>query len=482
MTEIRTRFAPSPTGFLHVGGLRTALYNYLFARKNGGTFVLRIEDTDQSRKVPGAVENLIETLEWGGIRYDEGPGREGDVGPYIQSQRITLYQQYAHRLVEEGKAYYCFCSADRLKELRAKQLAAKQATSYDRHCRNLSGEEVRALLKSGVPYVVRMKIPLAGALTFDDLIRGQVTISYENIDDQVILKSDGYPTYHLAVVVDDHCMKISHVIRGEEWLPSTPKHVILFGYLGWDPPKFAHLPLLLNPDRSKLSKRQGDVAVEDYRTRGYLNEALVNFVALLGWNPGDEREIFSLEDLTKEFSLERVNSSGAVFNVEKLDWMNAEHLRQMPEQELLNLLKLQLASSRFKDLKFEDSYLLGVIRAMRERVTFVKEFESKSPYFFEAPQTYDSDVVKKRWKPESGGYLKKLATTFAGLEKTDKEALEGALHGAAEALGVGNGELIHPLRLAVSGTGSGPGLYDILSVLGKKETLRRIDAAIERLR
>ena len=326
-----------------------------------------------------------------------------------------------------------------------------------------------------------MKIPLEGEVTFSDLIRGSVTISHKILDDQVILKSDGYPTYHLAVVVDDHFMKITHVIRGEEWLSSTPKHVILFDYFGWELPKFAHLPLLLNPDKSKLSKRQGDVAVEDYRSKGYLKDALVNFVALLGWNPGDERELFTLEELAKEFSLERVGNSGAVFNIEKLDWMNFEHLRRKPDPEVLQLLRAELSKSDFKDRPFDDSYLLGVIHTMRERVSFVKDFVAGSPYFFRAPLNYDADVVKKRWKSVSPGYLRELANAFSRLQVPHKENYEEALHAIAELLKIGNGDLIHPLRLAVSGTGSGPGLYDILEILGKEEVLKRIDAAIERL-
>lgn len=481
MSTVRTRFAPSPTGFLHVGGLRTALYNYLLSKKEGGTFVLRIEDTDQSRKVDGAVQNIIDTLEWAGLHYDEGPGREGDYGPYIQSQRVNLYQKYAHQLVEEEKAYYCFCSPERLKEVREKQLAAKLTTSYDRHCRDLPKKEIAGKLKQGEQHVIRMKVPLEGELTFADIIRGEVTIAHKILDDQVILKSDGYPTYHLAVVVDDHCMKISHVIRGEEWLSSTPKHVILFNHFGWEVPQFAHLPLLLNPDKSKLSKRQGDVAVEDYRRKGYLKEALVNFVAFLGWNPGDERELFTLEELSKEFSLERVGNSGAVFNIEKLDWLNFEHLRKKPDAEVLQILKDQLAQSGFGGKNYSDAYLLNVISAMRERVTFVKDFIEKSPYFFQAPSLYDEDVRKKRWKQESPAQLKELAEEFSHLENPKKEDYEAALHRAAAAMKASNSDLIHPLRLAVSGVGSGPGLFDILFVLGKEETIRRISLAIERL-
>ena len=318
--------------------------------------------------------------------------------------------------------------------MREKQHAAKLTTSYDRHCRNLPKTEVTSKLKRGEEHVIRMKIPIEGELTFTDIIRGEVTIPHKVLDDQVILKSDGYPTYHLAVVVDDHFMKISHVIRGEEWLSSTPKHVILFNHFGWEVPQFAHLPLLLNPDKSKLSKRQGDVAVEDYRRKGYLKEALINFVAFLGWNPGDERELFTLEELSKEFSLERVGSSGAVFNIEKLDWLNFEYFRKKPDDEILKSLKEQLAQSGFSDKHFQDAYLLKVIGAMRERVTFVKDFIEKSPYFFQAPVQYDADVVKKRWKQESPALLKELTPKNSpGLKirrkKTMKQRFTGRLRG-----------------------------------------------------
>ncbi len=481
MNRVRTRFAPSPTGFLHVGGLRTALYNYLLAKKGNGDFILRIEDTDQSRKVEGAMENLIDTLHWAGVEFDEGPGKEGSFGPYIQSQRLSLYQRYAHQLTEEDKAYYCFCTPERLEEVRRKQIAAKISASYDRHCRALTKEEAEKRRKAGEPFVIRMKVPLEGELTFTDIIRGEVTIAHKILDDQVILKSDGYPTYHLAVVVDDHLMKISHVIRGEEWLPSTPKHVLLYKYFGWEIPQFAHLPLLLNPDKSKLSKRQGDVAVEDYRLKGYLKEALVNFVAFLGWNPGDEREIFSLEELIREFSLERVGKSGAVFNTEKLEWMNFEHLRRKPDAEVLCMVKEKLTLSEFNTTHFSDAYLLSVISAMRERVTFVKDFIEKSPYFFQAPLHYDADTVKKRWQKDSPSYLKKLAEEFSALENPTKESYETALHRTAELLHIKNSDLIHPLRLAVSGMGAGPGLYDIIVILGKDETVRRMNSAIERV-
>lgn len=481
-SPIRVRFAPSPTGYLHVGGLRTALYNYLFAQRNGGKLVLRIEDTDQARRVEGAMENLISTLGWSGVHYDEGPDRPGPFGPYIQSQRLDIYNRYVKDLVEKGKAYHCFCTPERLEEIRKRQTGAKERASYDRHCRDLGRDEVESRLRNGERNVIRMKIPLGGELTFNDLIRGDVSIAYEVLDDQVLLKSDGFPTYHLAVVVDDHLMEISHVIRGEEWLPSTPKHVLLYEFFGWELPKFAHLPLLLNPDKSKLSKRQGDVAVEDYRAKGYLKEAIINFIAFLGWNPGDERELFMMDELIKEFTLERVGKSGAVFNIEKLDWLNFQHLRKKSDEEVLGMVKEYLAGSSFAGRQPGDQYLLSVVIAMRERASFVRDFVEKCPYFYEAPDQYDPDVVKKRWKPESSTQLQALSEKLAGATLNSKEDFEAALHQMSEKLNIKTSELIHPLRLAVSGMGAGPGLYDILIILGKEEVVRRINLAIQKLK
>ncbi len=480
--QLRVRFAPSPTGFLHVGGLRTALYNYLFAKRQNGKFILRIEDTDQSRKVEGAVENLLRTLKWAGLNFDEGPGNEGDVGPYIQSQRLDLYKTYAEQLIEKDKAYYCFCTPERLEEVRKQQMAKKLDPKYDRHCRTMPGPEAARRREAGERCVVRMKVPLDGELTFEDVIRGKVTIAHQMLDDQVLIKSDGYPTYHLGVVVDDHLMGISHVIRGEEWLPSTPKHVLLYRFFGWELPVFAHLPLLLNPDKSKLSKRQGDVAVEDYKAKGYLPEAIINFVALLGWNPGDKREIFLLDELAREFSLERVVKSGAVFNVEKLTWLNFQHLRRKPDVEVLAMLRQELDQSALAGQEFSDDYLLKIIGAMRERATFVKDFVEKCGYFYRAPEQYDQDTVKKRWSPEALHRLRVVAAEFSKIALPSKEDYEACLHRTAEALKLKNSDLIHPLRLAISGVGAGPGLFDILVILGKDETIRRIHVAIERLK
>jgi glutamyl-tRNA synthetase len=480
--NIRVRFAPSPTGYLHVGGLRTALYNFLFARKHHGAFVLRIEDTDQARRVAGAEEKLITALRWAGLTWDEGPDIGGPKGPYRQSERLALYRTYALDLVASGNAYYAFDTAEELEQMRKAQEKQKLTPKYDRRALNLTKHEVDAKLAAGTPFVIRMKVPDATTIAFDDCVRGRVEFASEMIDDQVLLKSDGFPTYHLANVVDDHLMGISHVIRGEEWLSSTPKHVLLYNSFGWEMPQFAHLPLLLNPDKSKLSKRQGDVAVEDYRDKGYLPDALLNFVAFLGWNPGGEREIFSLDELVQEFSLERVGKAGAVFNVEKLNWMNFEYLRTKSDAEVLTMVKEHLKTSRFASRRFDDAYVHKVITAMRDRASVVNDFIEKGAYFFEAPSQYDADTVKKRWKPESAALLKRLSEEFASSSPDGKEDFESALHRVAAAMNVKNADLIHPLRLAVSGVGGGPGLFDILAIIGNDETIRRITTAIEQLK
>ncbi len=481
-SNIRVRFAPSPTGFLHVGGLRTALYNYLFARKSGGVFILRIEDTDRTRYVEGAIESLIKTMEWCGLEYDEGPLKGGPYGPYIQSERLDIYKHHVQILIDKKKAYYCFCEPQRIEELRRSQEKQNLQTKYDKHCLHLSEDDINIKLKSGSKFVVRLNVEPNKIIVVDDIIRGSVQFESNLLDDQILLKSDGYPTYHLANVVDDHLMQISHVIRGEEWLPSTPKHVLLYDSFGWQKPIFAHLPLLLNPDKSKLSKRQGDVAVEEYRAKGYLKEALINFVALLGWNPGTEQEYFSMDELKKQFSLESINKSGAIFNVEKLNWLNFEHLRNKSENDVLKLLKEELLRSRFKEIKLEDETLKKIIQAMRPRVTFIKEFLEKSSYFFEPPKEYEKEAVKKHWKSDIPDKLKILIEEFSKLEQPTKEDYETVLKNTAQKLNVSNGKIIHAVRLAISGVSGGPGLYDIIEILGKDETVKRLKDAIEQIK
>lgn len=481
--RIRVRYAPSPTGYIHIGNLRTALYNYLFARHNGGEFILRIEDTDRARYIEGAVENLIKTLEWAGLDYDEGPFKSGKYGPYFQSERLNIYKEYSHILLQKKKAYHCFCTPERLKALREEQQKQKlNQTKYDKHCLNLSEDEINQKFKEEIPYVIRLNVNPEEKIKFNDYIRGEVEFSGELIDDQILVKSDGYPTYHLANVIDDYLMKVSHVIRGEEWLPSTPKHILLYEAFGWETPVFAHLPLLLNPDRSKLSKRQGDVAVEDYRKKGYLKEALINFIALLGWSAGDDKEFYYFNELIPAFSLDRVHKTGAIFDIEKLNWLNAEHLRRKSCEELVQMLRQELKESEYSEQEFTDEYLSAVINAMKERVSFVKEFYEKGFYFFEDPETYEESAVRKGWKQKSPEILKKYTEKISVLDNPVKEDFEIAFLETATELNVSKANIINPLRLALSGVGGGPGILDIVSIIGKEKTIKRINKIIEKLK
>lgn len=479
MPTVRVRFAPSPTGYLHVGGLRTALYNFLFARKNNGTFVLRIEDTDRARYVEGAVDNLVRTLQWAGLDFDEGPGKGGAAGPYVQSERLGIYREHATMLLKSGNAYYAFDTPEELEEMRKAQEKSGAPQKHFRRALALTADEVRQKLDAGVPGVVRMKVPDGETVSFDDVVRGKVEFSSDLLDDQVLLKSDGFPTYHLANVVDDHRMGITHVIRGEEWLSSTPKHVLLYRFFGWGLPVFAHLPLLLNPDKSKLSKRQGDVAVEDYRQKGYLPEALVNFVALLGWNPGTEQEIFSLQELIREFSLERVGRAGAVFNLEKLKWMNASHFRATPDEELVNAAIPLLESKGLRGQSRE--YLLGVIALMKARIERIDELPEVATYFFKDPETFDEQSRQKNWKAETPALLKEVSQSISALPEFDHASIESAVRVTAEKQGLGASKLIHPLRLALTGVPTGPGLFEVMTLLGKEACTRRIAHAIDSL-
>lgn len=459
-----------------MGGLRTALYNFLFARNQQGSFVLRIEDTDRTRLVEGAVENLIETLHWAGLDADEGPGVGGPHGPYVQSERTELYRQYAEKLVKDGKAYYAFDTPEELDAMRTQQQKMRIPPKYDRRALKLTPAEVEEKLAEGVPAVIRMKVPESITVRFEDTIRGAVEFSSDRLDDQVLLKSDRFPTYHLANVVDDHLMGITHVIRGEEWVSSTPKHVLLYQSLGWEIPQFAHLPLLLNPDKSKLSKRQGDVAVEEYRAKGILKEALINFVALLGWNPGDERELFSLEELTQEFSLERVGKSGAVFNVDKLAWMNTQHTRRKPDDEILALANPAMREGGLDPV--DKAFALKVIALVKERISVPQDLATSFRYFFTDPEQFSEESRKKNWKPETGDHIEAVATALGQLDLFNEPEIERVIRETAEQLGLGAGKLIHPLRLLLSGESVGPGLFEMMTVLGKETCLRRINRGI----
>jgi glutamyl-tRNA synthetase len=484
--NIRVRFAPSPTGYLHVGGLRTALYNYLFAKRHGGTFILRVEDTDRNRFVKGAIESLAQVMETTGLVPDEGVflvdgklTQKGDKGPYIQSERLAIYRQYADELIANGKAYHCFCTAERLEQVRAKQTADKQAPKYDKHCLTLPADEVKRRIEAGEPHVVRLNVSTErGDIVFDDLVRGQVKIHAKDIDDQVLMKSDGFPTYHLANVVDDHLMEISHVIRAEEWLPSTPKHALLYEAFGWERPEFAHIPLLLNPDKSKLSKRQGDVAVEDYLKKGYLKEALINFVALLGWNPGkgSTEEIFSLDELSQAFDLAQVHKAGAVFDLKKLDWMNAEYIKHLPVDELYTIAR------PFFDTDKDEAFLKRVLTVEQDRLAKLSDVGVNNPFFFTEP-SYETALLN--WKDNSAEATKEaLSKAYSILENlTDiewekRDVLERIL---LEAAGDKRGDFLWPLRVALTGAERSPSPSDCAWVLGKDMSLIRIRQAIEKL-
>ncbi len=489
---VRVRFAPSPTGYLHVGGLRTALYNYLFAKKHGGSFVLRIEDTDQKRLVEDATEKLLDTLgmffEWGeGVMQIQNEKLKmknvGEFGPYVQSERLEIYKKYADELIEKKKAYRCFCSAERLDEVRKEQESRKEPTRYDGRCRELSKEEVAGRLKENAPHVVRFRVEGTGEITFDDIVRGKVSFARKTIDDQVLLKSDGFPTYHLANVVDDHLMGITHVIRGEEWLPSTPKHILLYEAFGWDIPQFAHLPLLLNPDRSKLSKRQGDVAVEDYLGKGYLPEALLNFVALLGWNPGDGKtqEIFSLDELVDAFDLEHVHKGGAVFDVKKLDWLNAQYIKKLSLDDFLTkTLPFLEKKSWFEDvdpMRKESEYVQRVFVIEQERLQKLSDVGEAVKFLFLEPVIDPALLPWKKNTPEETSLaLEKMRTAIADIPEGEWERgkLEKIL---LETAGEKRGDFLWPLRVALSGERQSSPPFEIAWVIGKTATLKRIDVA-----
>lgn len=527
---VRVRFAPSPTGFLHIGGLRTCLYNYLFAKKNKGKLILRIEDTDRERYVEGAVENLIRVLEAIGLEYDEGPilrcklinkkckiGEEiledkGKYGPYIQSRRLHIYQNLAQKLVDDGYAYYCFCTPEELEKMRQEQIAKKLPPCYDERCRKLTEKEVALRLRSsrpssgqvGASYVIRLKVPEQGILKIKDLIRGEVEFDLSTVDDQILLKSDGWPTYHLANVIDDHLMGITHVIRGEEWLPSLPKHLLIYQAFGWKPPQFAHLPLLLNPDRSKLSKRQGDIAVEDYLAKGYLPDALLNFIALLGWNPDTNQEIFSLKELIKQFSLEKIQKAGAIFNREKLDWMNGYYIRKMTINKLTekcipyliqnSLIEIfsqksnKVQNCQFRIIETNEivnfKWLKKIIALEQERLKRLDEIGERTKYFFVNQLEYDPLILiwQKMSKKDVSNNLNFIKQVLEKLSKNKftTKNIQNALNFLAKKYGTG--EIFWPFRVALTGLKASPPPAEIAEILGKEKTLQRIEEAINKLR
>ncbi len=486
---VKTRFAPSPTGLLHVGSLRAALYEYLFAKKNNGSFLLRIEDTDRERLVEGGTENILNSLHWAGICPDEGvildeQGKiteKGESGPYVQSGRLEIYKKYVEELVENDHAYYCFCTKDRLGELRKTQEANKQPTGYDGHCRGMSPDEAKEKVKVGEEHVVRMKMPEEGTTKFEDLIRGEVEFKNELIDDQVILKADGFPTYHLAVVVDDHLMGTTHVIRGEEWLPSTPKHVQLYQMFGWDLPEFAHLPLLVNEKKQKLSKRHGDVSVEDYKEKGYLQEALVNFIAFLGWNPGDERELFTLAELEKEFDIAKVGKASAVFNLQKLDWYNQQYMKSMDISELTKRAKPFFISAGLIDESVDMKWLEKVVKLEQDRAATLKDMPEALGFLFSQELDYDPALLawKKSTKEDAIEKLKELLEFLQEIDEKDwtEKSLDTKVGEWIKEKGYGVGDVLWPMRVALSGQKNSPGPYEIAGVLGKEKTIQRVQIA-----
>ena len=494
----KTRFAPSPTGFLHIGSLRTALFAYLFAKNKNGKFLLRIEDTDQERFVEGGIENILHSLSWAGITPDEGMllGKKEDViqngenGPYIQSQRLEVYKKYIDQLIEKNKAYHCFCTKERLGELRKYQEANKMAPGYDGCCRKLSLKESKKKVESGEKYIVRMKMPKDGTTKIVDLVRGDVEFKNELIDDQVLLKADGFPTYHLAVVVDDHLMGVTHVIRGEEWLPSTPKHIQLYSAFGFDMPKYAHLSLLVNEKKQKLSKRQGDVSVRDYIEKGYLPDALINFVAFLGWNPGDEQEIFSLKELVENFSFEKVSKAAAVFNVEKLDWYNEQYIKQMDSSQLTKeclpyLVNAGLISEEPETGSKEFEWLKKIISIEKKRMSKLSDLPEAVGFLFADKLKYDSEILvwKKSDRDTVKNNLEKLKDYLEELDESDWQdsVLQEKIGEWIKKQNLTNGEVLWPMRTALSGQKNSPSPFEIAGVLGKEKTLDRVKEAIDSL-
>ncbi len=483
--SVRVRFAPSPTGYPHVGNIRTALFNWLFARHYGGSFIVRIEDTDVTRKIEGAVETILDSLRWLGLDWDEGPEVGGKYAPYIQSQRLEIYRELAQRLVSQGDAYYCYCSPQRLEEMRAEQVRRKQPPGYDRHCRNLSQEERAKKEAEGITPVIRFKTPLEGQTGFSDLIWGEVVFGNDTIDDFVLLKSDGYPTYHLANVVDDHLMEISHVLRAEEWLSSTPRHLLLYKAFGFEPPQFAHLPMILGADRTKLSKRHGAVSITEYREQGYLPEAMVNFLALLGWSLDDRTEIISRQELIDNFSLERVSRVAAVFNRDKLNWMNGVYIRSLTAEEFFEAVEpyLMTDGSAAEALISNEQYVRDVLPLIQERARTLTEVAELAQFFFSEGLDYAPNLLigKDMSRESTARALEAARQRLEKLEVFDAESLEAVLRPLAAELGLKTGQLFGALRVATTGRTAAPPLFQTMAVLGKERCLRRIEAALARL-
>lgn len=488
MGNVRLRFAPSPTGYLHIGGLRTALFAYLTTKSLNGEFILRIEDTDQKRKVDGSEEKLIEILTWCGIEFDEGAQIGGDFGPYIQSERRAIYDKYKEELLEKGEAYYCFCSAERLDTMRQEKQAQKLPPRYDRKCRDLTKEEVVKKIADGEPYVIRQKMPLEGEVKVFDELRGEIVFQAVELEDHVLIKTDGMPTYQFANVVDDHLMEISHVTRAEEWIPSFPKNVLLYKSFGWEVPKFIHFPVILSKTGGKLSKRQGDVAVEDFRDKGYIVPALINFNALLGWHPEGDNEIFSMAEAIEAFDYKKIGTSPAIFDIEKLDYFNGYYIRQMEAEELLEVTRIYLKENlelTKKSFKLEDKFLLGAVRAEQERLKKLSDITEATKFFFYDKLDYEGELLV--WKKMTAEMAREnLVQVLELLDKIPEEnwtdnSIEDAIFTYLKAKELKVGQYLWPMRVALTGQKASPGPFQVAEVLGRVETLEKIKTAITKL-
>lgn len=491
MSQTCVRFAPSPTGYMHIGGLRTALFNYLYARHMNGRFILRIEDTDRTRFVEGALENLIKVMEWSGIDYDEGPMlnqegkvyQKGDFGPYIQSERVEkgIYDSYINKLIDEGKAYYCFCSQDRLDQLREEQKVNNETPRYDGYCRHLSSEEVQKRIANGEPYVVRLRLPEHEDITFEDRIKGKITINTDEMDDQVLIKSDGFPTYHFAVVVDDHLMGVTHIVRGEEWISSTPKHVLLYRALGWQEPEFIHLPTVLGNDHKKLSKRQGDVAVESFREKGYLPEALVNYMALLGWSPNSNEEILSMKDMIKEFDFDRVANRGGIFDIKKLNWFNQEYIKKLSNEEVASYMGRYLKKAELIDDAYPEEKLELLAKTYGNRIEYFAQVPDMTKKLFcDSSDLEYEDEAKEALKSEEACILIPLFyEKVKNEENFNQEFASTLVKSMQNETGIKGKKLWFPIRSAIVGSASGPDFTNTMLILGREEILKRLERAKE---
>lgn len=486
--SVRVRYAPSPTGLQHIGGVRTAIFNYFFARANNGKFILRIEDTDRERYNDESLQDLYDTLSWLGIEWDEGPDKDGGFGPYVQSERFELYKEYTQKLIDSGHAYKCFCTAERLDKLREEQKKNKsKEQGYDRHCSHLSDEEVDKNIAKGLPYVVRFKIPVEGKTTLTDVIMGDITRKNKDVSpDPIILKSDGYPTYHLANVIDDHMMGITHVLRAQEWIPTGPMHILLYRAFGWKEPLYCHLPLVVGKDGSKLSKRHGSTSVVEFRKGGYLPEAIINYISLLGWSFDDSREFFSKKDLEKLFTLEKINKAPAVFDYKKLDWFNGQYIRMKDEQELKDILLPILVEDKVvSDPPTEKELVIfeGVFPIIRERLKKTTDISEIVKFLFQDITSWNTEdaIPKKMDKLGTIEMLKLSRTLLDGYESRTSEENEDHFHKAAEEKGIKLGPLMQPLRVAVTGTKMSPPMFDSISLLGVDIAMKRINDLIEQI-